>query len=213
MKTPINSLISENSVYVAILAGGVSTRMGRDKRFLKIDGECWVDRALRLGTDLVGGNPERVLLCGEVPERNGIPDITPRMGPLGGLLTAFNCLKRLRQGTLASAWLFVFPIDMPLLNRGIFEAIASEFHHTQNPECHALGLAGNEMPFLIRYCDRTHLILEKICNDENASSRSIHTFLEQSGVIRIQVDTPVQSQLFNVNKPGDWSAISEKGTP
>lgn len=202
-----NTHSPEFTLFAAVLAGGLSTRMGIDKRFLKFNGEYLIDRALRLGTEIVDENINHVFLCGEVPGRSCIPDDTPRIGPLGGLLTAFNRLKVITQGTQTHTWVAVFPVDMPLLNSFLFEMLASEISLSQNIEFSAVALQEYEMPFLVQYTDRTHCVLEEICNDRNMSSRSIHAFLEQIGVLKVQTQMSFQSCLLNANSTNDWAEI------
>lgn len=77
----------------AILTGGASTRMGRDKALLSVEG---VPLAARLARVLrsagasevftVGGNHEALAAL----ELRHVPDETPHEGPLGGILAALN---------------------------------------------------------------------------------------------------------------------------
>jgi molybdopterin-guanine dinucleotide biosynthesis protein A len=74
-----------------VLAGGRSSRMGRDKALLTIDGEALLTRVARqvaavAGSVTVIGPPERYShLSLEV-----VPDRTPGAGPLGGIDTALG---------------------------------------------------------------------------------------------------------------------------
>ncbi|MBF0292707.1 MAG: molybdenum cofactor guanylyltransferase [Nitrospinae bacterium] len=77
---------------IAILAGGKSRRMGRDKAFVELDGTPmiqWVITAVKE----CSVNP---LIIANEPDRYGgfglpvYPDIVPGMGPLSGLHTAFS---------------------------------------------------------------------------------------------------------------------------
>ncbi len=91
-----------------ILAGGSSSRMGRDKALLEIEGVPLVVRAARLVEPLVAG----VTVVGP-PERYAplglrvIPDDFAGAGPLGGIATA------LRHST--SAWNLIVGCDLPFL--------------------------------------------------------------------------------------------------
>ena len=77
---------------IAILAGGKSRRMGRDKAFVELDGTPmiqWVITAVKK----CSANP---LIIANEPDGYGgfglpvYPDIIPGMGPLSGLHTAFS---------------------------------------------------------------------------------------------------------------------------
>lgn len=71
-----------------VLAGGQSTRMGRDKALLELDGRPLIDHALGklsgLGFSprIVGSRPD-LMRFAEV-----VPDAYPNAGPLGGIATA-----------------------------------------------------------------------------------------------------------------------------
>lgn len=79
----------------AVLAGGTSRRMGRDKAFIRIGGSSLVERAvavLRAGgaapVVVVGGDTIRIRGLGLDP----VADEHPGAGPLGGILTALRHL-------------------------------------------------------------------------------------------------------------------------
>jgi molybdenum cofactor guanylyltransferase len=92
-----------------ILAGGRSSRMGRDKAVLEIDGVTMLDRAIDL-LRRVGVEPMVVGSFGDSPRLTsvpGIPDDWPRAGPLGAIATA------LRES--AAPWNLVIASDLPYL--------------------------------------------------------------------------------------------------
>jgi molybdenum cofactor guanylyltransferase len=92
-----------------ILAGGRSSRMGRDKAMLEIDGVTMMDRAIdllrRVGIEpaVVGSFDESSLRVG-VPV---IPDDWPGAGPLGGIATALRYSQ--------TPWNLVIACDTPYL--------------------------------------------------------------------------------------------------
>ena len=91
-----------------ILAGGQSSRMGRDKALLEIGGKTLVERAASLCAPLVAG----VTLVG-APQRYaayGFPalaDRWPGAGPLGAIATALGAAKQ--------PWCLVLACDMPFV--------------------------------------------------------------------------------------------------
>ena len=79
---------------VAIVAGGKSTRMGRDKAFVKLAGKPLIqhviERSHNLGqseTILITNQPERYRHLGLAMFR----DVCPNKGSLGGVYTALTC--------------------------------------------------------------------------------------------------------------------------
>ena len=103
------------TVVGVILAGGRSTRMGRDKALASLDGRplvAWVASALAdAGLDAVLAGPPRQGV--DIP---AIPD-APGGGPVAGLVGAFQAHP--------GASLFVVGVDQPLLRAGTVRAIAA----------------------------------------------------------------------------------------
>jgi molybdopterin-guanine dinucleotide biosynthesis protein A len=84
----------DESVFVPaagfVLAGGRSSRMGRDKALLTLDGEPLVKRAIRKLSEIcaevaIAGGTEDLNQFGRV-----VPDVNPGCGPLGGIVSALE---------------------------------------------------------------------------------------------------------------------------
>lgn len=88
----------------AVLAGGASSRMGRDKALIEIDGVTLVERAVAALADagardvvVVGGDGEALRGLGlEV-----VADVWPGEGPLGGIITALRATTADRVAVLS----------------------------------------------------------------------------------------------------------------
>ncbi len=108
---------------ICILAGGLSTRLGRDKARMKLDGVTMLARiravAMNSSLGLTGyANARRGPLQPRV--RVLRKDAVPRCGPLGGIVTALRA-------TGARGVLFLacdMPLISPLLLRRLFRASA-----------------------------------------------------------------------------------------
>ena len=92
-----------------ILAGGASSRMGRDKALLEIGGEPLLVRTARLLGALVTevaviGPPERYAALG----LRVLPDDVAGLGPLGGIATALRITSR--------EWNLIVGCDLPYLS-------------------------------------------------------------------------------------------------
>ena len=79
----------------AILAGGTSRRMGRDKALLEVDGISMLERACRAAANVglpavVIGRRPSLLPVTMRHDFDAIADDTPDQGPLGGLATAMR---------------------------------------------------------------------------------------------------------------------------
>jgi len=100
---------------VAILAGGRSRRMGRDKALVRIEagGETLIERVAAIagplsGDRLVIAPPERGY-ADRLPGWRVVPDAYPEGGPPAGLLTA---LLEARDDAV-----LVLPVDAPFVSR------------------------------------------------------------------------------------------------
>ncbi len=96
-----------------LLAGGKSTRMGQDKRFLSIGGQTLLERGLCVMCALF----QRVCVViaqDSLPPPTQVPvfrDVIPDCGSLGGLYTG------LREAS--TSYIFVAACDMPFLNANL----------------------------------------------------------------------------------------------
>ncbi len=89
-----------------VLAGGASSRMGRDKALLPARGSTLLEQVARevlaaAGSVTVIAPPERYRELG----LNVVPDLNPGQGPLGGIHTALSVTN--------SCWNLIAACDMP----------------------------------------------------------------------------------------------------
>ncbi|MFQ3568760.1 MAG: molybdenum cofactor guanylyltransferase, partial [Aggregatilineales bacterium] len=96
---------------LAIVAGGKSTRMGRDKSFVPLNGRPLIEHVLERTRDL--GQAETILIVNQpaLYAHLGLPmfaDLLPDKGSLGGIYTAIH-----HSGT---PYTLCVACDMPFLN-------------------------------------------------------------------------------------------------
>lgn len=110
-------------VAAAVLAGGQSRRMGRDKAFVPFGGRPLIERALetldrRFDDVLVVANDlERYAYLG----RRVVADLRPGAGSLGGIYTAVAL------GTSeAASHVFVCACDMPFIDEALIDLLLAE---------------------------------------------------------------------------------------
>src|SRR5438105_4127648 len=109
----------DNSLAVAILAGGKSLRMGQDKTALRLHNRTMLEHVL----ERVKGLQLPVILIANEPEKYGsyrlpiYPDAIPDSGSLGGIYTALKTSET--QHTLCVA------VDMPFLNARLLAYLIS----------------------------------------------------------------------------------------
>jgi molybdopterin-guanine dinucleotide biosynthesis protein A len=111
-----------NAITAYVLAGGRSTRMGRDKAMLPLAGRTLLARAVAtlrtVATEVVllGDRVDRPDLQGA---DRAIPDLHPGCGPVGGMETALRDLAH----HPTAEWACFLPVDMPFLPAGLYAAL------------------------------------------------------------------------------------------
>lgn len=177
------------SITAVILAGGRSSRMGKPKALLSIDGRRLIDRTRSILNEL---QPlvERVVVSGMVPDTDFIPDFEPFLGPVGGVASAAKeCLS------LGTDGLLVVPVDLPLLTAYALYPLVNYFNeHKPRAVC----FDGNWLPAifqlneeLVIQCGRNqsiHELLKSHCFDSVASSDI--------------------KALANANTPQEWAQLT-----
>ena len=137
-----------NDITGFILAGGLSRRLGRDKRVVKIDGIPLLERTRRLLSDFTNGEPffvgDNLDGLGLEPSKI-IGDAKPGCGPAGGLVSALD--------TSPTDWCLVIAVDLPHLKLADLERIATE-------KCDCLDVitlshSGDPEPLVALYHART----------------------------------------------------------
>jgi molybdopterin-guanine dinucleotide biosynthesis protein A len=107
-----------------VLAGGKSSRMGRDKALLELAGEPLVRHAVKklrrvcMDVHVLSDNPE---LAGYAPL---VPDIHPDCGPMGGM-----------EAALAHSifeWNLFLPVDMPFLPSAFISSWLRNWLHEED---------------------------------------------------------------------------------
>lgn len=196
-----------SGVLGAVLAGGESQRMGRDKALLEVDGQPMAERALGILRALL---QEVVLVAPMRPEyaRWGaevVPDLRPGSGPLGGLHAA---LKR-----AAGRPVFLLACDLPFVSvelvdhllvsldiRGTDASARFPVHQDRaQPLCGLYG-AGC-LPIVERRLDRGEL--------------GIFGLLDSLDIDPVEIDTSLSwyrsDLLDNINAPEDLARLETDG--
>ncbi|HVN92599.1 MAG TPA: molybdenum cofactor guanylyltransferase [Terracidiphilus sp.] len=112
-----------------VLAGGQSSRMGRDKALLPLAGRPLIAHAVAtlrgagLPVTIAGAGPEaESALAAYAPV---VPDREPGLGPLSGICAA---LAAASSSTAPPRYLVFLPVDLPLLPSSLISCL---LHHAQ----------------------------------------------------------------------------------
>jgi len=170
-----------------LLAGGRSSRMGRDKALLP-----WGDGTLltHMHALLRAAGADEVVVSGDRPDLDGVRDVLPDTGPMGALA---QLVPRLCDGP----WIVV-PVDMPLLSTALLRALLA-------PEAACVCVEGNPLPMMLRLepTVRAAMMAVGACSGRACS---LHA-LQQRISARVLPAVPWRDQLRNCNTPEDWAAL------
>lgn len=179
----------------AILAGGRSSRMGRDKALLRFEASTLLELALRV----LGPQVDDLLVIGDpvkyahlhVPT---LPDTRPDAGPLGGIVTALTHARHQR--------VFIIACDMPHLNGDLFRFLKNTWRqedHALVPQCD-----GHFQPLAALY---TKACLGTMSEELAQYRLKVSDALDKVNARYVQVcpgEGPWPSNLFrNINTPAD----------
>jgi len=168
-----------------VLAGGLSSRMGRDKALLELDGATLLQRALLA---LYDAGAAMVAVSGDRP--GGIPDRWPRSGPVGGIASAVDYLP--------DGELLVVPVDMPRLEGSLFAPLLASAH-THATSC----WHGHPLPMRLRLDTTARGALADLMTAPGRTC-SIAALQSRLGVDAVPLDIAVTPRLVNCNTPDQW---------
>lgn len=160
----------KKEISMIILAGGASSRMGRDKSDLTIDGKTFLEMQIEKGEKL---GISDILLSGYHGENKYkypiIPDRFPGKGPLGGLEACFRKAK--------NPYCLVLGVDVPLVPAEELAALIRQSLHS-DAKAVILSHGGHEEPLMGVYCtDLADAMLEEITERKGA----VFAFLRKNG--------------------------------
>ena len=183
-----------NSPFSAVLlAGGKSSRMGRDKAFIEVDGQPLWQCQLRLLESL---EPAELFIAG--PPRpewvNVIPDAQPNAGPLGGVVAA---LRR-----CSTPFLLVFGIDLPRMTSCYLRSLLSSC----SPSA---GVVPHREPLVAVYPLTALPIAEECLAFQDYSMQSFARRCVSAELVVEKEIAPEEAPLFlNMNTPEDVLALA-----
>ena len=181
VRRPKKSPPARAPIAISILAGGLSTRMGRDKAKLRLGRRTMLGQVRAVAGEL--GWPVRVIR----------QDLVSRCGPLGGIYTALKTSR-------ADAELFL-ACDMPFVSLTMLSEIAAKLSPTRLAAFAVVdGTAG--FPFVIR---REALpVVEQQMAQGNFSLQKLAAALNAR---RVRIPKLRQWEVKNINTPEDWRDV------
>ncbi len=182
-----------------ILAGGMSSRMGKDKASLFLDGESLL---LRARNALLKAGCHEVLLSGHVRpewESRVVPDRFSQVGPVGGIVST---LQALTESANSSITVLFVPVDAPLLSSDL---LLSMLAAASDNGCR---IDSSPLPAVVKTTDTVSARCEAIVADIQAGrSCSVKRFMEPLELASIHATAAIKKQLINVNTPAEWEGL------
>ena len=119
--------MSEHNILGAILAGGQSKRMGKDKLFLELNNKKLIEHTI----DKVNKYFKKVIIItnqdNEFFSKNNLTTVKDciegQLGPLAGILTA---MKWAKENLKNCSWIATFPCDTPFFPESIIKTFIEE---------------------------------------------------------------------------------------
>lgn len=189
-----------DDVTAFVLAGGKSTRMGRDKAFLEMDGQTLLERAIakaRAVTEQVWivGDQEKFSKFGPV-----VGDTYHERGPLGGIHIALT--------NSVSEWNLILAVDLPFVKPEFLKWLVAQ---AQNEKAVVTvpRAAGRLQPLCAvyrkRFAERARRELEAGRNKIARLFGDTQTRIIQEGEFVYQ---GFSTEMFqNVNTPEEWEEV------
>ncbi len=195
---------SNRQVSAFILAGGESSRMGRDKAQLELGGVPLILRTAKLvesvaGAPVIIGNPEAYRAL----DLRAIADDWPGAGPLGGIATA------LRAAT--APWNLIVATDLPYLTREWLEYLIARARASSADAVLPMNTRGAE-PLCAMYHQRAEPAIRRAL--ERGTRKVTDGLLD----VRVETIAPAEWNPFdsdgllfkNMNSPEDYEEAKAK---
>lgn len=167
------------AVEVCILAGGLSSRLGRNKALLRLGGRALLGHIRATAREL--GCPVRMIRR----------DCVPRCGPLGGVLTALRNPR-------APVVLFL-ACDLPFVSVKLLRAVLRPLSRSRRAVFTATE-AGAGFPFAL--AAETVSVVEQQMAMKRFSLQALAQVLAAAAV---RLPKSRATEVFNVNTPAEWA--------
>jgi molybdopterin-guanine dinucleotide biosynthesis protein A len=176
-----------------VLAGGRSTRMGRDKALLDWHGRPLLERQLDA---LRASGVDDVRVSGDRPAYRGVADARPGLGPLAGLAAVAGAMA-------GEAELVVIPVDMPLLQAALLRRLRDE-----RPQARCLRFAEHVLPMRLRLDVESRVLLATLLHEGEHRRRSLRALQQTLDCTDIALAADEAAQLTDCNTETLWHEVN-----
>jgi molybdopterin-guanine dinucleotide biosynthesis protein A len=176
-----------------VLAGGRSTRMGRDKALLDWHGRPLLERQLDA---LRASGVDDVRVSGDRPDYRGIADARPGLGPLAGLAAVAGA-------TTGETDLVVIAVDMPLLQAAPLRRLRLD-----QPRTRCLRFAGHVLPMRLRLDAESRAVLAALLHEGEPRRRALRALQQALYCAEIALAADEAVQLTDCNTETLWHEVN-----
>lgn len=185
-----------NKISFVILAGGKSSRMGRDKLELKFDGISFLDILIGKANELQSA---QIIVAGKASNRQGVlsvPDEITGRGPLGGIHAGLKAARY--------PYCFVISGDVPQISISTIRALAGT-HSTGRNAITLLQHGGRIEPLIGMYNTNLH---ESIKETITEAAVPVFAYLDKTGFATYDFKGN-DREVYNINTLQDYVSMSE----
>lgn len=189
----------ENILNIAgiVLAGGLSSRMGKDKAHLILENKTLLEHNIAL----LGSLPlSDVFVSGHYPEANAISDLIEKGGPIAGV---HACVDKLFEQFDA---LFILPVDMPLLSQE--ECLHLLYKFTQYPQ--GVFYKDAMFPMILPLTQPVKTSLNIIAMAADKKQRSLYRLIKTIQLQPVDYQIENRFRFYNSNTPEQWEHCLKK---
>ncbi len=180
-----------SSIAGLVLAGGRSSRMGKDKARLAIAGKSLYRHMAEI-LELAGVG--QVVLSGKGLASSAIADQIPDKGPLSGIHAAI-C-----SATECSA-LVIVPVDMPLLTTKLIRCLCDYGSRQRRPLCYE----GYMLPMFLPVNPQSVEAINQAISSENRKDYSLYRLHQKLNGGTMPIPEDMALYFHNANTPDEWA--------
>ena len=193
--------MSEHNILGAILAGGQSRRMGKDKLFLELNNKKLIEHTI----DKVKKYLKQVIIItnqnNEFFLKNNLTTVKDciegQLGPLVGILTAMQWAKK---NSNKYSWIATFPCDTPFFPESIIKSFIEESEKKESLLLSASSHGRKHNIFGLWSLD----LYDKLENDlVNKKIRKVQDWTEKNKIKNLEFKFKDYDPFFNINTEED----------
>ena len=193
--------MSENNILGAILAGGQSKRMGKDKLFLELNNKKLIEHTI----DKVKKYLKKIVIItnqdNEFFFKNNLTTVKDciegQLGPLVGILTA---MKWAKENLSKCSWIATFPCDTPFFPESIIKSFIEESEKKESLILCASSHGRKHNIFGLWSLD----LYDKLKDDLiNKKVRKVQDWTEKNKIKNLEFKFKDYDPFFNINTEED----------